>query len=196
MQDILEAFLEQPTARSYRAARRAILCDPEFRGDPRLLAEVAELCERQQFALADQLFQRMMPDWALSPRAHMYAAWIAEELGQSRDVELEQFLCIACLRGLLATGDGSRQRPYLVTHVSDEYDIVSWFGGQVVSQRLAAQAGRECDVLTDEDGGEYWFDVSDLLESPRFTERSGLRRKVPCPDWLRDMDRAGRILRN
>lgn len=196
MQDLLEAFLEKPTARSYRAARRAILTDPEFRGDPGLLAEVAQLCERQRFAAADDVLARMMPDWALSPRAHGYAAWIAEELGNERDLELAQFLCMACLRGLLATGDGSRRHPYLVTHVSDEYDVASWLGCQVDSQRLAVDGARQYDVLTVEDGREYWFDVSDLLTLPRGANIGGVERRLPPPRSLRHLASSSRILRN
>lgn len=186
MEDILQAFLERPSARAYRAVRQALLDQPDFQADVKALAEVARLCNRQAFAAAAERIQRMMPGWLLSPRVHGYAAWIAEELGDDEDVELERFLLSACLQGLLATGDGSQSRPFLVTYVSDQYDVLCWLGDEAAGQRLVAAGNRQFDVLTTAAGREYWFEVSGLLDLPGH-QRCRSRAWKQAPPSLREL---------
>lgn len=195
MQETLEAFLEHPTAKNYGAARQLILADPEYRGDPRQLAELAELCERRMFAEAGERIGEMMPDWALSPRVHAYAAWIASEAGDAEDAELERFMQQCCLEGLLATGDGSREHPFLVMHVSDEYDILDCLHEDVRTQRLVAAGARQYDVITVANG-QYWFDVTDILNGPRAARVARRRMAATLAPVGRGRVNDNRLLRN
>ena len=65
--------------------------------------------------------------------------------------------------GILATGDGTRARPWTVLRVSDEYDVLRSLGRRPVSQELVGGAGRELDRIECTDGSEAWFDASGLV---------------------------------
>ena len=196
MHEILETFLELPTADNYRAARRQILADPEYRGDAQQLTEVAALCQRRCFATAREVALDMMPDWALSPRVHAFGEWIADALGDPNDAELEGFLRQSCLDGLLATGDGSRERPYQIMHVSDEYDILDTIGHEARSQRFVEQNASRFDVLTVASGRDFWFDVTGLPFVPRAAAAQWCRVPHSLGHAAGYTARANRALRN
>lgn len=71
-------------------------------------------------------------------------------------------ICIDCI---LSTGDGSKDQPYLVLRTSDEYDVLEHLDKKVKQQSLTGNGEKRFDVLECEDGSEYWFDVTDALNS-------------------------------
>ena len=168
MQDEFEIFLIRPTRAAYEQVRGALLVDPVFRADPLELAEVAAHCAAGEFEAARDKLDGLLYDWALSPRMHALAAWTATELGDEADAELERFTSRACLAGLLATGNGSFASPYLVTYPADEYDLLAALGREPRSQQLIDCDSGRFDVLTCDDGEEFWFDVTAFLrEAPQ-----------------------------
>jgi hypothetical protein len=66
----------------------------------------------------------------------------------------------ACTEGILGTGDGTADHPYLVVRVSDEYDILRHLKKRSTSQGLRRKDDKSCDVMTCADGSQIWFDVS------------------------------------
>ena len=180
MHDELQAFLENPTPRNYRTVRDAILGAPDFRAGGLGLAEVAELCDRGCFEQAQAKIADLMPDWALSPRIHCYAAWAAQELGDQQEFELERFLLSTCMQGLLGSGDGSKSRPYLVSQTADVYDVLQAFARRASRQMLVESgAGRLFDVVLCDDSSEIWFDVTGLQRADRLASSAiGLQSHV------------------
>ena len=79
---------------------------------------------------------------------------------------MERWVFRACLQGILATGDGSRRKPYLVSQLSDEYDVLKLLGQTCEKQHLVQRGPRSCDVLTCDDGSQRWFNISDLVPVP------------------------------
>ena len=65
----------------------------------------------------------------------------------------------------MATGDGSAKKPYLVSRVEDEYDVLSSAGKRSTRQGLRMDQGKSYDVIFTSDGGEVHFDVSDVFGS-------------------------------
>jgi hypothetical protein len=63
----------------------------------------------------------------------------------------------------VASGDGTRARPWTVLRVSDEYDVLRSLGRRPASQELVGQAGRELDRIECVDGSEAWFDAGGLV---------------------------------
>lgn len=177
MQDELQAFLEAPTARSYRRVREALLdeltdkalaCDslpPDLSAV--VLAELADLLATGEYAVLARRTEELQPAWALSPRVHFYAAVAADERDDAEGAELERFLFQSCLEGILATGDGTANAPYLITYLSDEYDVLAALGLDPQSQRLTEQRGILFDVIRCVDGEEVWFELTGVLHDPR-----------------------------
>jgi hypothetical protein len=171
MHDELQAFLEAPSARTYRRVREALL-DEVANASPEALSltsliELAELAAAGEFAALLERTEELSITWALSPRVHYLAAVAAEELGETETAELERFTFQACLEGILATGDGTPDAPYLITYVSDEYDVAAALGLEPRSQSLVEQPGYLCDVVKCLDGEEVWFELTGLVHDPR-----------------------------
>jgi hypothetical protein len=163
MQQQYQAFLEEPTPANYRRVRGLVLALPEFQPTTLSLHEVSSLLERRRYAEAQSRLEAMAADWLLSPRYHQLSALAAEASGDEEDAEVEQFAASCCLRGLLGTGDGSRMFPFLITYPSDARDILLFCGLRPLRQALHEHRGRRYDVVACDDGGRYWFDVTDLM---------------------------------
>jgi len=166
MQDELQTFLEAPTANHFRRLRDTLLDQSPADGLAAELLELASLAAAQDFAAVLDRTEHMHPGWSLSPRIHFYAALAAERLDREA-AELERFIFQACLEGILATGDGTAESPYLVTYVSDEYDVLAVLGLLPRSQSLIDRAGTLCDVVKCTDGAEIWFELTGLAPDKR-----------------------------
>lgn len=172
MQEELQTFLEAPTARNYRRVRESLLeyvasLDAAPSLSPRIIAELTELTLAEQFSAVLAQVDELQPAWALSPRVHYLAALAAEESGDQEGAELERFTFQSCLEGILATGDGTADAPYLITYLSDEYDVLCALGLETQSQVMLEQRGMICDVAKCLDGEEVWFELTGVVHDPR-----------------------------
>jgi hypothetical protein len=123
------------------------------------LAELSSLFQRQRFEEVRRRGTRMWPTWLLSPRYHALLGSAAVALKDLDDAELEHFQAQTCLEGLLRTGDGTLESPYLVVRLSDEYDILQALGRQACGQQLVQREGESFDVITCDDASQIWFDA-------------------------------------
>ncbi|HTN76174.1 MAG TPA: hypothetical protein VL096_13045 [Pirellulaceae bacterium] len=183
MQDELQTFLESPTAHHYRLVREALLEEAagKLPTTVRELSDVAELSAAGEHTVVLERVDELMPWWSLSPRIHFYAALAADELGEIETAELERFVFQSCLEGLLATGEGTAESPYLITYPSDALDVLTALGLEARSQSLVDRDGLLCDVVTCAAGEEVWFEVASLIDDPRqhqveFAVLQGFRR--------------------
>lgn len=174
MQRQLAAFVEHPSKATFLAARDAVLCLSPLPLLATDLAELEQLAAAHRYeALLDRI-DALPPSKVLSPSIHFWAAEAAAALADESQVELERWLFVIALQGLLATGDGTPDSPYVVCHPTDEYDVLATLGLSATSQSLVEREGQLCDVLQCADGREVWFDVTDVLVAPC------RRRRVPA----------------
>jgi hypothetical protein len=184
MHDKLVTFLETPTAENYLAARSALAGAGK---SVRLVAEMQEaecLYREGQFEALRKLVDELIPSAALSPRLHYFSARAHRELGHGEDAELSEFMFDACLQGLLATGEGTPESPYLVAMTSDQYDILRALGLTPHRQKLVERDGKRCDCILCENGAEMWFDVTEvtLPDADRTARtRRDAASSVPAP---------------
>jgi hypothetical protein len=159
-------FLESPSRATYLAARSAWL---RLGVQPLHPAELQDLAERLANDDAAGVIKEVH-GWqsraALSPRAHFLAAAAHDRLSQTEQGDLERWVFSTCLQGILATGDGSRRKPYVIAQLTDEQDVLKLQGFESIQQELTPRGRRTCDVLTGADGRELWFDVSELVQVP------------------------------
>jgi hypothetical protein len=177
MQPQFAAFVRQPCKTTFLAVRERVL---RYCPLPLTTADLAALQRLLEEGRCRELTQRLAtlpPSKVLSPRFHYLAAEAAAGLGQHDDVELERWLFVLTLRGLLATGDGTPANPYLVCHASDANDILAAQGLVPACQFLTEHAGRTCDVIRCTDGREVWFDVTDVVQRPAPPHRAPARRR-------------------
>lgn len=165
MPDVFSAFIESPSGETFTQLRAAIVQMPEYRFDSTELDDLTELFEAAEYSAVAAQLSDLMPNWLLSPRVHDYVSHAARQTGNDELAESEHYMARACLRGLLDSGDGSRERPYLVTHITDEYDVLASLDKAVRDQRFVRDGDGAYDRFLCSDGAEVWFDVTPALLS-------------------------------
>ena len=166
MQSALQAFVAEPSRENYLQAREELLTASPRILDATQLDALTLLHDAGDVAGLSAALEALPPIAALVPRVHYYAALAAEARRDDADLELEQMLLVICLRALLLTGDGSPELPYVVTAVSDEYDLLDSLDLFPVTRKLLHRGDGAFDVVACEDGSEIWFDVSALVRIP------------------------------
>lgn len=158
-------FLQHPTPDRWLSLREHLISRPDFAPHApewrQLEDAFAEGSYDRVFTLGEPLAQR----GCLSPRFHFLVGVAAEEAGDLERAHWHRQCTQLCLTGLLQSGDGSRQDPYLCTYPWDCYDILRALGHQPQGQRLIQHEGRWYDVLTIEEDQDVWFDVTEILQA-------------------------------
>ena len=125
---------------------------------------VAPLLERGDHVACREAVRARMPGAFLSPSAHAALAACHDAAGDDAAAWRERRTARLALESVLSTGDGTRDRPWSVLRVNDEYDVLRHLRRRSRGQRLvSAGEGRSFDVHRCDDGTEAWFDVTDLV---------------------------------
>jgi len=156
------AFLQTPSRETFLRVREAVITHEAYQPYGDDLNAMGAQVESGAYAQVLETFNRNAMNLLLSPSAHMYASMAYAKTGREREAEMEKFIFGRVVEGILSTGDGSQERPYVVTRVSDEYDLAAWLGKAVQSQSLVTAEGRTLDLLSLADG-ELAFDISDCI---------------------------------
>lgn len=160
MREALIELLKQPNRENYMRLFEMVTSGDAY--DP-YSDEMRRVHSHLELGDANSAYMVLMQSWSnlmLSPRAHLAAGICLEQLGQPDGCRAEKMIASAILEGILASGDGSRENPYLVTRTSDEYDLLSYLEKTMRQQALHEDEGRYFDVLELEDGGSLWFDIT------------------------------------
>ena len=165
MQRALKALAVAPSKATYLAAFEAF-----FRSSPplgpaeiSLLEMISQTGDHTAFT---ETLKNLSPLVALSPAVHVLALDSARRAADEEDAELEAFLLDVCLSGILATGDGSAESPYLVVCAADERHVCRALGLEPGPQALVNHSGRSLDVVQCLDGTDVWFNVSPQVPLP------------------------------
>ncbi|MGH3347574.1 MAG: DUF4919 domain-containing protein [Nocardioides sp.] len=111
-----------------------------------------------------------MPGLFLSPAAHQSLATAYDALGDATRAGRERRTARLAVESILATGDGTRERPWIPLRISDEYDVLRARGRRSRAQELVVRDGRALDRHRCDDGSELWFDVTGMVPVGREAE--------------------------
>jgi len=167
-QEVAKLFAElvkKPTRESYLALYKIVTSSEKYEPYGTALEDAEDLLEKGELKQAKAKLDAAGLNLLLCPRAHQCAARIAKALGDAAAARKESAAAAACLKGILATGDGSPEKPYLVTRVSDEYDVLVHLKKRSTQQGLMNRGGKSFDVLSCTDGSQLWFDVTAMFGS-------------------------------
>jgi hypothetical protein len=154
------SFLQNPTRDSYIHLADLMSAAPDYDPYSNELSSLEHLIETLQFGEVMKRIPEMMARWVLNPRIHMIGSMAASRSGDETTAKMEGMIALGCIRGIEATGDGSRQQPFVVTFPADEYDLMMSRDKAAKSQALVEEEGKPYDVMSFEDGSEMWFDIS------------------------------------
>jgi len=181
-------FLKNPSEANFLKVHRLVVSHASYAPYSSDLDDVTDLLEQKKYKEAQAMLTKAMPNLLLSPRAHRHLAAAAKALGDEAAAQRETAAAEKCIQGLLATGDGTQQRPIVVTRASDEYDVVHGLKKKVFGQGLRMKEGKSFDVLQCSGGSEMWFDVtapfgtmvkSLKVEPPKKSRKAPLKKTVP-----------------
>lgn len=136
------------------AVRRARTFDPDLD----LAGELGDAMRRGEHVRVAETIAERMPGAALSPAAHVMLGAALRAMGDEASARREERMARLSVVSVLATGDGSRERPWSVLRVADEYDVMRARGLHPRGVSTTTTPGATLDKH-DTDGGEVWFAV-------------------------------------
>jgi tetratricopeptide (TPR) repeat protein len=171
MASAVSALLEKPTSANLQAVRAILVADRAYNPYSDDLTRLNKLFQAGKNQEVIELLVKSQPNLLLSPRAHRLAAEAAQRIGDKNVAATESVFATRCLDGILATGDGSESRPFLIARPSDEADLLdARFKTRIASQGLIFRDDMKHDKIIGKDGQTYWFDVSMLFNREKTAE--------------------------
>lgn len=177
--DAFSEFARDPGKEDYLTVRKLVISDPRYNPYSDDLRQLGRL---QAAGKHDELKKKAnaaLPNLILSPRFHLIMGNAAKQRGENELAVIERRMAVACLKGILTTGDGSEESPYLVIRTSDEYDVLGYLDKESKSQGLVFKGDRKLDVLECTDGSLVRFDITDAFA--QLGKRSQRDRKAKQP---------------
>ena len=161
---MLIEFVQDPSSGNFLALRSALIGSEHYDPYSDEMDQIDLLIENEKWSDAQEALGLAMPNLMLSPRAHLAMSFVAKKMGNEMAEKLEGFLASAFCQGIIETGDGTKESPYLVTRTSDEYDVLAFLQLEFAGQSLLESEGRAFDLVKCNDGTEIWFDISDCYK--------------------------------
>ena len=157
------AFVESPGRESFLAVRNELMASEHYDPNSDEFELIEELIVDDRLDEAGEKLGQSMPNLILSPRAHLLNALVARMRGDSQSEQTAFKIAAACCQGIISTGNGTREAPYLVTRASDEHDVLQFLNKQYTGQSLKQDGQRRFEVVESSDGLEFWFEVTDAF---------------------------------
>lgn len=159
-------LVRHPSAEQYLAVRELIVQLDEYCQQGHQLMALGVDFEAERYEDVLQTVEQWRVWASLCPRFHFLRGVAAAELGDFATASQAKTEFQACLRGLIETGDGDQGHPFLVTYVTDAYDILRSLDEVPLGQSVVEVDARQFDLIHVEGDDEpYWFDVSTLLRT-------------------------------
>jgi hypothetical protein len=94
----------------------------------------------------------------------MYKSFAYKKLKDERGAETESKIGQTILEGIEFTGNGSLDKPFLVTRIDDERDFITYLDEIFESQALVNYKEKIYDCITTTKGKKIYFDISDCYK--------------------------------
>ena len=154
------AFLNKPSVDGFVILRQQVAASERYAPySNELDMLMAALCAGEPQTAID-LFWRSFPNLLLSPLAHFILSQAYLDLKREDEAEGEKAMGRLILKSILATGKGTKKKPYAVMRVEDERDVMSVLKKQAGAQFLMTDKSRVFDLLQCSDGSEVYFDIT------------------------------------
>jgi hypothetical protein len=162
-QSVRETFLEYlkgPSTEGFQSLRLQVAASDRYAPySNELDVLAANLCAEDPQA-AIEYFWQTFPSLLLSPSAHMMLSKAYLDLKKANEAEGEKAMGRLIMKSILATGKGTKKRPYAVMRVEDERNVLAALGKQAGAQFLMKDKSRTLDLLQCSDGSEIYFDIT------------------------------------
>lgn len=153
-----------PNHLSFLELRQLVIESEKYDPDSITLLEAVEAKESGDPQRAIDLLIESHENFLLTPFFHFYFADLYKSIGDEEGYISSTGLGVACIDGILSTGNGTEEKPYLVLRISEEKDILNVLGHEPITQSIVRKEDKHFDVFECEKGLKYWFDISDFFD--------------------------------
>ena len=153
-------FLKKPSTEGFLSLRQQVAASDRYAPYSNELDMLAAALGAGHPQAAIDLFWRSFPNLLLSPLAHLMLSQAYLDLKKENEAEGEKAMGRLILKSILATGKGTKKKPYAVMRVEDERDVLSVLKKQAGAQFLVRDKSRVFDLLQCSDDSEVYFDIT------------------------------------
>ena len=161
MKKLFFKFIETLDQEDYLKVRTELINSPYYNPYSQEMNQIDSLIDEGKLKEARQVLSESFPNLLLSPGAHLTLSFLVKDSKDDKGAEMEAFLAVACCQGILGTGEGTQEKPYLIVRTSDEYDVIRFLKKDFKKQTLSEKEGRHLEQIECQDGSEVWFDITD-----------------------------------
>ena len=165
--DLVVAYAESRSAADLERLREVVRTSPGFEPGLDIAGAAAPLFAHNAHEEVLTLVRGLMPGAFFSPSAHAALGAAHDALGDATRARRERRTQALALDSIIGTGDGTRESPWSVLRVSDEYDVLRSQRRASSVQTLVVDGDRSLDRHVCDDGTEAWFDVTGLVSTAR-----------------------------
>jgi len=158
---LFESLLEEPSIDKFLHIRKSLVSSENYSPYSMEINDMDACVSKGDAQGAIDLFRSTLPNLLISPSAHLVLGAAYECLGDKEQTNFEKHMWAFLIGAIIETGEGTRQHPYLVARISDEYDVLCALEKERGRQELCSEEGRFIDVQTCLDGTQVYFDVTD-----------------------------------
>ena len=160
---VFEAYLVCPSLQKYLVAVETLQGSSCYSPYSSELCEVNRLIESNNLDCAHQFLLKNSCNLILSPIFHMTMAFFFNRQRQVKKMKYSYLIATNCIKGILSSGDGTKEKPYLITRVSDEHDVLNYLGKTLTLQSLVKVEDKAYDRLQCVDKTVLWFELRNMI---------------------------------
>ncbi|GAA5105601.1 hypothetical protein GCM10023339_01670 [Alloalcanivorax gelatiniphagus] len=163
--ELASVYAETRAATDLASLRDAVRRSPGFDVGLDVVTAVSPALARGAHDEAVSIVEALMPGAFFSPSAHAALAAASAARGDTARARTERQLQALAVESIRSTGDGTRELPWSVLRISDEYDVLRAARRTSREQSLLTVDGRSLDRHVCDDGSEAWFEVARLVRT-------------------------------
>lgn len=158
MEDGFYRFVLEPSKEAFLEARRKIVEHKDYDPNSFILDDLSDLLDNEEYV---KVVESNDINLLLSPKANLYKRFAHNKLGDERGAQIAEAVTRSILECILLTGKGTKEEPFIVTRVQDEYDLLSFLKEEHIKQSVHKEDGRVYDRIETKSDRIIFFDITD-----------------------------------
>jgi Domain of unknown function (DUF4919) len=160
MQEMFFKLLEEQSSDKFLEIRKKISESEGYSPYSTELNDIRQCLMKKAYQRAINAYHSTFPNLLLSPIVHAMLSNAYQALKNDKMANLEKQVASLLVSFIMGTGNGTKERPYLVLRISDEYDVLTALGKERGRQELIIDQGHFLDLQKCSDETEIYFDIT------------------------------------
>jgi hypothetical protein len=166
--DSMRALLQTPSLAHYQNVFDLLCASEHYQPESEDIDDMAALLDQNKCDRVIEYYNNANPNYVLDPRAALIVSSAHRKIGNTHMAEVYASNAKSVCDAIRTTGDGSAQRPFVVTHASGAAGFCELsYGTSDIAVRKTARDKKHLLALSCANGPEIWFDASAARCKPR-----------------------------